>query len=75
MPDNKTLGRFELTGVRSAPRGVPKIGVTFSVDSDGIVQVSAKDEDTGEIQSIEIVASSGLTDEEIDEYNKERMIP
>jgi len=66
-PDNKTLGRFELTGLRPAPRGVPKIGVTFKVDSDGIVHVSAKDEDTGEEQSIEIVASSGLSDSEIDE--------
>jgi molecular chaperone DnaK len=70
-PDNKTLGRFELTGLKPAPRGAPKIGVTFSVDGDGIVQVSAKDEDTGEIQSIEIVASSGLTDEEIDDLLRE----
>ena len=70
-PDNKTLGRFELTGLKAAPRGVPKIGVTFKVDGDGIVQVSAKDEDTGEIQSIEIVASSGLTDTEIDDLLRE----
>lgn len=66
-PDNKTLGRFELTGVRHAPRGVPKIGVSFSVDTDGIVHVAAKDEDTGEHQEIEIVASSGLSEDEIDD--------
>jgi molecular chaperone DnaK len=70
-PDNKTLGRFELTGIRPAPRGVPKIGVTFSIDGDGIVQVSAKDEDTGEQHSIEIVAGSGLSETEIDELLRE----
>jgi len=70
-PDNKTLGRFELTGIRQAARGVPKIGVTFSVDGDGIVHVAAKDEITGDIQSIEIVASSGLNELEIDDLLRE----
>jgi len=66
-PDNRTLGRFELMNLRPAARGVPKIGVLFSVDRDGIVQVAARDEDTGEEQSIEIIASSGLTEQEIDD--------
>ncbi|HHP7234492.1 MAG TPA: molecular chaperone DnaK [Desulfobacterales bacterium] len=63
--DNKTLGRFELVGIPPAPRGVPQIEVTFDIDANGIVNVSAKDLATGKEQSIQITASSGLTDEEI----------
>jgi molecular chaperone DnaK len=64
--DNKTLGRFELVGIPPAPRGVPQIEVTFDIDANGIVNVSAKDLATGKEQSIQITASSGLTDEEIE---------
>lgn len=63
--DNRTLGRFELVGIPLAPRGVPQIEVTFDIDANGIVHVSAKDLGTGKEQSIKITASSGLTDEEI----------
>jgi molecular chaperone DnaK len=63
--DNKTLGRFELVGIPPAPRGVPQIEVTFDIDANGIVHVSAKDLGTGREQSIKITASSGLTEEEI----------
>ncbi len=63
---NKTLGRFELTGIPPAPRGTPQIKVTFDIDANGIVDVSARDEATGKEQSIRITASSGLTKEEID---------
>jgi molecular chaperone DnaK len=63
--DNKSLGRFELVGIPPAPRGVPKIEVTFDIDANGIVHVSAKDQGTGKEQSIKIVASSGLSEEEI----------
>ena len=63
---NKTLGRFELVGIPPAPRGVPQIEVTFDIDANGIVNVSAKDMATGKEQSIQITASSGLTKEEID---------
>ncbi len=63
---NKTLGRFELVGIPPAPRGVPQIEVTFDIDANGIVNVSAKDTATGKEQSIQITASSGLTQEEID---------
>ncbi len=63
--DNKTLGRFELVGIPPAPRGVPQIEVTFDIDANGIVHVSAKDLGTGKEQSIKITASSGLTEEEI----------
>lgn len=62
---NKTLGRFELVGIPPAPRGVPQIEVTFDIDANGIVHVSAKDLGTGREQSIKITASSGLTEEEI----------
>lgn len=62
---NKTLGRFELVGIPPAPRGVPQIEVTFDIDANGIVHVSAKDLGTGKEQSIKITASSGLSDEEI----------
>jgi len=63
--DNKTLGRFELVGIPPAPRGVPQIEVTFDIDANGIVHVSAKDLGTGREQSIKITASSGLSEEEI----------
>jgi molecular chaperone DnaK len=66
VPDNKTLGRFELIGIPPAPRGVPQIEVTFDIDANGIVNVSAKDKATGKIQSIRITTSGGLLKEEID---------
>ena len=69
--DNKTLGRFELVGIPPAPRGVPQIEVTFDIDANGIVNVSAKDLATGKEQSIQITASSGLTDEEIKQAVKD----
>jgi len=64
--DNKTIGRFQLTGLPPAPRGVPQIEVTFDIDANGILHVSAKDKATGKEQSIRIEASSGLSREEID---------
>ncbi|MGB6064081.1 MAG: molecular chaperone DnaK [Desulfomonilaceae bacterium] len=63
--DNKTLGRFELVGIPPAPRGIPQVEVTFDIDANGIVHVSAKDLGTGKEQSIKITASSGLSEEEI----------
>lgn len=63
--DNKTLGRFQLTDIPPAPRGVPQIEVTFDIDANGIMNISAKDKGTGKQQSIKIEASSGLSDEEI----------
>jgi molecular chaperone DnaK len=69
--DNKTLGRFDLVGIPPAPRGVPQIEVTFDIDANGIVHVSAKDMATGKEQSIRITASSGLSKEEIDRMVKE----
>jgi molecular chaperone DnaK len=63
--DNKTLGRFQLTDIPPAPRGVPQIEVTFDVDANGIMNISAKDKGTGKQQSIKIEASSGLSDDEI----------
>ncbi len=68
---NKTLGRFELVGIPPAPRGVPQIDVTFDIDANGIVNVSAKDIATGKEQSIQITASSGLSKEEIDRLIKD----
>ena len=65
--DNKTLGRFELVGVPPAPRGVPQIEVTFDIDTDGVVQVSAKDLGTGRSQEIRVTAASGLTEAAVDE--------
>jgi molecular chaperone DnaK len=65
-PDNKTLGRFILDGIPPAPRGVPQIEVTFDIDADGILHVSAQDKATGREQSITITASSGLSSDEID---------
>jgi len=69
--DNKTLGRFELFGLPPAPRGIPQIEVTFDIDANGIVHVSAKDLGTGREQSIRITAPSGLTEEEIKNLVKE----
>ena len=68
---NKTLGRFQLTGIPAAPRGVPQIEVTFDIDANGIVHVSAKDLGTGNMQDITITASTNLSDEEIDKAVKE----
>jgi len=68
---NKTLGRFELVGIPPAPRGVPQIEVTFDIDANGIVSVSAKDLATNKEQSIQITASSGLSKEEIDQAIKD----
>jgi molecular chaperone DnaK len=68
---NKTLGRFELVGIPPAPRGIPQIEVTFDIDANGIVNVSAKDQATGKVQSIQITASSGLSQEEIDQLIKD----
>ncbi len=70
-PNNKTLGRFELVGIPPAPRGIPQIEVTFDIDANGIVNVSAKDQATGKEQSIQITASSGLSPEEIDNLVKD----
>lgn len=69
--DNKTLGRFILDGIPPAPRGVPQIEVTFDIDANGILQVSALDKGTGKIQSIRIEASTGLSKEEIEKMKKE----
>ncbi|MDR2119449.1 MAG: molecular chaperone DnaK [Tannerella sp.] len=63
--DNKSIGRFHLDGIPPAPRGVPQIEVTFDIDANGILNVSAKDKGTGKVQSIRIEASSGLSDDEI----------
>ena len=63
--DNKTLGRFQLTDIPQAQQGVPQIEVTFDIDANGIMNISAKDKGTGKQQSIKIEASSGLSDEEI----------
>ncbi|WP_220720665.1 molecular chaperone DnaK [Agarivorans litoreus] len=69
--DNKSLGQFNLEGIRPAQRGVPQIEVTFDLDADGILHVSAKDKDTGKEQKITIQASSGLSDEEINKMVNE----
>ncbi len=69
--DNKTLGRFQLTGIAPAPRGVPQIEVTFSIDNNGIVNVSARDKATNNEQKITITASTNLTEEEINQRVKE----
>ena len=68
---NKTLGRFQLTGIPAAPRGVPQIEVTFDIDANGIVHVSAKDMATGNSQQVSITASTNLTDEDIDKAVKD----
>ena len=69
--DNKALGNFELVGIAPAPRGVPQIEVTFDIDANGIVNVSAKDKGTGKEQKIQIQASGGLSDEEIEKMVKD----
>ena len=69
--DNKTLGRFNLTGIPAAPRGVPQIEVSFDIDANGIVHVSAKDMGTGNEQNITITASTNLSDADIDAAVKE----
>ncbi len=69
--DNKTLGRFQLTGIAPAPRGVPQIEVTFNIDRNGIVNVSAKDLGTGNEQKVTITASTNMTEEEIQQRVKE----
>ena len=69
--DNKTIGRFHLDGIPPSPRGIPQIEVTFDIDANGILNVSARDKGTGKEQSIRIEASSGLTDAEIERMKKE----
>jgi molecular chaperone DnaK len=69
--DNKTLGRFDLTGISPAPRGIPQIEVTFDIDANGIVHVSASDKATGKSQEIRITGGSGLTEEEIQRMVKD----
>ncbi len=69
--DNKTLGQFDLADIPPAPRGVPQIEVSFDIDANGIVHVSAKDKATGKEQSIQITAASGLSDDEIDQMVKD----
>jgi molecular chaperone DnaK len=69
--NNKTLGRFQLVGIPAAPRGMPQIDVTFDIDANGIVSVSAKDMGTGKEQSIKITASSGLSEQEIERLVKD----
>ena len=69
--DNRTLGRFHLDGIPAAPRGVPQIEVTFDIDANGILNVSARDKATGKQQNITITASSGLTKDDIDKMKKE----
>ena len=69
--DNKTIGKFNLTGIPPAPRGMPQVEVTFDIDANGILNVSAKDKATNKEQSIRIEASSGLSDSEIDKMVKD----
>jgi len=69
--DNRTLGRFQLTGIPSAPRGIPQVEVSFDIDANGILHVSAKDLGTGKEQSIQIKSSSGLSEEEVEKMQKE----
>jgi molecular chaperone DnaK len=69
--DNRTLGRFSLDGIPPAPRGVPQVEVTFDIDADGILSVSAKDKATGKEQSITIKSSGGISESEIDEMIKD----
>ncbi len=69
--DNRTLGRFQLSGIPPAPRGVPQVEVTFDIDANGIMNVSAKDKGTGKTQQITITASSGLTKDEVDKMVKD----
>ncbi|MFC1554248.1 molecular chaperone DnaK [candidate division KSB1 bacterium] len=72
--DNKTIGRFHLDGLPPAPRGIPQIEVTFDIDANGILNVSATDKATGKVQNITITASSGLTEEEIDKMKNDAKV-
>ena len=72
--DNKTLGRFMLDGIQSAPRGVPQVEVSFDIDANGILNVSAKDKATGKSQSIKIEGSSGISKEEVEKMKKDAEI-
>src|SRR5437867_2146780 len=72
--DNKSIGRFVLDGILPAPRGIPQIEVSFDIDANGILSVSAKDKGTGREQRITITASSGLTQEEIEQRSEERRV-
>ncbi|MCH7997018.1 MAG: Hsp70 family protein, partial [Chloroflexi bacterium] len=72
--DNKVLGQFDLVGIPPAPRGMPQVEVTFDIDANGIVNVSAKDKGTGKGQKITIIASSGLAKEEVERMVKEAEI-
>ena len=69
--DNKTLGKFQLTGIPAARRGVPQIEVTFDIDANGIVKVTAKDQGTGKEQQITISGSTALSDDEVDRMVKD----
>jgi len=69
--DNKSLGRFILDGIPPAPRGIPQVEVTFDINANGILEVTAKDKATGKTQNITITASSGLSDEEVEKMRKE----
>jgi len=70
--DNRTLGKFQLVGIPAAPRGIPQVEVTFDIDANGIVNVSAKDLGTGKEQKITITASSGLAEDEIKKTERKR---
>ena len=72
--DNKTLGRFILDGIPPAPRGLPQIEVSFDIDANGILNVSAKDKATGKTQSIKIEGSSGISKEEVERMKKDAEI-
>jgi molecular chaperone DnaK len=69
--DNRTIGKFQLTGIPPAPRGMPQVEVTFDIDANGILHVSAKDRTTGKEQKVRIEASSGLSENEIDKMVKD----
>src|SRR5204862_5389072 len=69
--DNRTIGKFQLTGIPPAPRGLPQVEVTFDIDANGILHVSAKDKATGKEQKIRIEASSGLSDSDIQKMVKD----